>query len=161
LAGSREKDSMIIRKNNFFSFLFAASLILMCCKQDLTDDPIPLILFPDIIMNLTLPEYAALKFDGGYFLNTTDGVRGIIIYRQNVTTYIAYERNCSYHPADACATVDVHVSNLFMFDSCCGSSFGFDDGVPTGGPAWRPLRRYRSVLDGLTLTISAESLNGI
>lgn len=130
------------------------------CKQDLTDDAIPFVAFPDIIINLNLPEYAALRIDGGIYLDA-EGVRGIIVYRQNATTYLAYERNCSYRPNDACATVDIHASNLFMIDSCCNSSFDFDGGNPTGGPAWRPLRRYKSFLDGAQLTITPDSANGM
>jgi nitrite reductase/ring-hydroxylating ferredoxin subunit len=143
---------------NIITILLAVGL--SACKQDLTDDAIPFIPFPDEVISLNLPEYAALKLDGGVYLSDA-GVRGIIVYRKNATTYLAYERNCSYHPNDACATVDVHASNLFMIDSCCGSSFDFDDGQPTGGPAWRPLRRYRSFVDGAQLTIVAESLNGM
>ena len=89
------------------------------------------------------------KFSGG-------GVRGIIVYRTNSTSYNAFERNCSYHPNDACATVNVHNSGLYMTDPCCASTFDFLDGNPSGGIAWRPLRRYRTQLNGLTLSITDE-----
>ena len=136
-------------------------LSLTSCKQDLSDDGIPEGFFPDIILNLNLPEYNTLRIDGGVYHIPDKGVRGILVYRKSSTTYLAYERNCSFHPGDACATVDVHSSNLFMIDSCCGSSFGFDDGVPTGGVAWRPLRRYKTFLNGSDLTIISESANGM
>ena len=135
-------------------------LFMTSCKQDLSDDPIPEGIFPDIIFSLNLPQYSPLKLDGGS-VSIDGGVRGIIIYRKNSNTYLAYERNCSFHPNDACATVDVHSSKLFLIDTCCGSSFGFDDGVPTGGPAWRPLRRYKTYLNGYELTINSEAANGM
>lgn len=72
---------------------------------------------------------------------------------------MAYERNCSFRPNEACATVDAHSSGLFMIDSCCNSNFSFTDGSPTGGPAWRPLNRYRTQLSGITLTITDEVIN--
>jgi nitrite reductase/ring-hydroxylating ferredoxin subunit len=131
------------------------------CNQDLSDDPIPEAFFADLILNLNLPEYNSLRNDGGIFSIPDKGVRGIFVYRKSATSYIAYERNCSFQPADACATVDVHSSNLFMIDSCCNSSFDWEDGTRTGGPAWRPLRRYRTFLTGTELTIVAESVNGI
>jgi nitrite reductase/ring-hydroxylating ferredoxin subunit len=147
--------------NHPFSFglLLTYLIFLTSCKQDLSDDAIPQGFFADILLNLNAPENIALKNSGGSIQNN-GGVRGIIVYR-NGSNYLAYERNCSYHPNDACATIEVHSSNLYMIDTCCGSSFGLDDGIPTGGPAWRPLRQYRTFLDGSTLTITSDSANGM
>lgn len=131
------------------------ALILMGCSSDLTDDPIPIIPFADFVVNLSAPEYQPLVVNGGYKEIGSIGVRGVILYRQDAATYLAFERNCSYHPNDACATVNVHSSNLFMVDPCCNSSFSFTDGSPTGGIAWRPLRRYETSLVGNTLTITS------
>jgi nitrite reductase/ring-hydroxylating ferredoxin subunit len=133
--------------------------LLSSCKPDLTDDAIPFVTFPDIVINLNFPEYADLNSKGWVYLD--GGVQGIIIYK-NGSNYIAYERNCSYHPINnVSAVVFVHSSNLFMIDNSCNSSFDFEDGTPTGGPAWRPLRRYKSFLDGTQLTITSESANGM
>jgi len=145
---------MMIRKIKFW-FLFGA---ISACTPNLSDDPVPFIPFVDIVINLNLPEFINLRSDGGYVL-VNGGVRGIILYRQNSSTYIAYERNCSFRPNEACATVNVHTSGLFMVDPCCNSNFNFSDGNPSGGPAWSPLVRYRTQLNGLTLTISSEVIN--
>ncbi|MBL7870144.1 MAG: hypothetical protein JNM78_00930 [Cyclobacteriaceae bacterium] len=134
-------------------------IILISCNRDLSDDPIPIQPFIDIVINLGLPDYFSLQTDGGYKSISNGGVRGIIIYRQNSSTYYAYERNCSFRPSEACATIDVHSSGLFMIDTCCNSSFGFDDGNPIGGPARRPLLRYRTQLSGQTLTITDDVIN--
>ncbi len=147
--------SMTIQKSKFFLIL----LSLVGCTRDLSDDPIPIIPFVDVVINLNLPEYLSLRTDGGNKELSTGGVRGLIIYRVSASSYIAYERNCSYHPNEACATVNVHSSGLFMVDPCCSSNFSFADGIPTGGPAWRPLQRYRTQLAGTTLTISDEIIN--
>lgn len=132
--------------------LFAA------CEPNLSDDQIPYVAFNDIIINLNLPEYINLRTDGGH-KEISGGVRGIILYRVNSTTYRAYERNCSFQPNEACATVNVHTSGLFMTDPCCGSNFNFSDGNPSGGPAWRPLVRYRTQLFGTDLTITSDIVN--
>ena len=135
-------------------------LIALCtgitgCEPDLSDDAIPWQPFDVIQINLNLPEYIALKTDGGN--KTIDGgVRGIILYHQSGNNYFAYEANCSYQPNSACATVEVHVSTLYMFCACCSSNFDFATGYPTGGPAWRPLRRYHTSLSGSTLTITDQ-----
>jgi hypothetical protein len=158
------KDFMIIQmtKHSKIVSLFItgiwsmAIILLLSCSSDLSDDPIPPATFGDIVVNLNLPEYLVLRTEGGY-KNIGAGVRGIILYRLNSTTCYAFERNCSYHPGDACATVEVHVSGLFMNDTCCGSTFDFN-GNPTGGAAWRPLRRYYTELDGSVLTITDQVL---
>jgi hypothetical protein len=142
---------------------FTAILILIFisifpgCSPDLSDDPIPYQPFSDIVINLSLPTYNSLKVDGG-FATTGGGIRGIIIYRLNSTTYLAYERNCSFHPNDACATVDIDVTGLYMIDPCCGSTFNFSSGAVIGGIAWRPLRQYNTSLDYNELTITDEVL---
>ena len=146
---------MTIKTSKFWLILFG----LLGCTRDLSDDPIPIIPFVDVVINLSLPEYLALQTNGGSKELSAGGVRGIIVYRINASSYIAYERNCSYRPNEACATVNVHSSGLFMIDPCCSSNFSFTDGTPTGGPAWRPLQRYRTQLSGTTLTISDEIID--
>jgi hypothetical protein len=139
-------------------FLILAIAGLNSCSPDLSDDAIPRDTFSSVTINLNLPEYLSLHTDGGWKYYDDVGVRGVIIYRLDVSTYLAFERNCSYHPNDACATVNVHSSNLYMFDTCCNSTFDFD-GTPTGGPAWRPLLQYETLLTGTDLTITDNVVN--
>jgi nitrite reductase/ring-hydroxylating ferredoxin subunit len=124
----------------------------------MSDDAIPILAFPPIVINLNLPDYNTLKSDGGYKVlsSSVGGVQGIIIYRVNASTYMAYERNCSYQPNNACATVEVDPSGLFMKDPCCGSSFSLTTGQPTGSPAWRPLRQYQTSLVNSDLSITDD-----
>jgi nitrite reductase/ring-hydroxylating ferredoxin subunit len=134
-------------------------LVLLSCEPQLVDAPIPIASFTEFQINLFLPEYSNLRLDGGQKAINSIGVRGVIVYRVSATVYHAYERNCSFQPNDACATVDIHASNLYMVDTCCGSTFNFENGQPTGGPAWRPLRQYRTELNGSLLTITDEIVN--
>jgi hypothetical protein len=122
------------------------------CSSDLSDDSIPFVPFQDIVINLNLPEYNTLKTTGHQYINS-GGVKGIIIHQVNSGLYYAFERNCSYQPNNVCSTVEIHSSNLYMTDPCCGSTFSFD-GTVTGGVAWRPLRRYETILSGSQLTIT-------
>ncbi|HEY0740079.1 MAG TPA: hypothetical protein VGD40_01405 [Chryseosolibacter sp.] len=144
------------------SILATVSLLILfmiqasSCKPDLRDDAIPYLTFGSVYMNLNLPEYTSLKTDGGFYYYDDAGVRGLIIYRQNASTYHVYERNCSFQPNEACATVNVHVTRLFMEDPCCQSHFDFITGNPTQGAAWRPLRKYFSAVNGTDLTITDE-----
>ena len=129
--------------------------IMAGCTPDLSDDPIPWQPFDVININLNLPEYINLKTDGRS-MSIDGGIRGIIVYRKDASTYLAYERNCSFQPNSACATVDIHVSTLYMLCSCCSSTFDLATGLPTSGPAWRPLRQYSTSLNGTTLTITDQ-----
>ena len=131
---------------------------LSACSSDPTDDPIPYDTFTPVTLNLSLPAYISLHTDGGWMYYDDIGVRGVIIYRSNATSYRVFERTCSYQPNNACATIDVHQSQIFMHDTCCGSTFDFS-GNATGSPAWRPLLQYETSLSGSNLTITDEIAN--
>lgn len=107
--------------------------------------------FPAVTINLNYPQYQRLRLDGGYQYVDDVGMRGVIIYRLDETTYIAYERLCSFED-DAIVSVDG--SGLFM--TGCRSTYDFSDGQPTGGTAIRPLMRYRTSLKGQMLVITDE-----
>jgi hypothetical protein len=143
----------VVRENIRCVLALTGVLLVSSCSSDLYDDPIPVVPFVDV--NINTANYQVLLTDGGYIYVNDAGVKGVILYRKNSTTFLAFERNCSFRPNDACSTVDVHDSMLYMFDSCCGSSFNFD-GVPMGGPAWRPLRQYYTFFDNGTVTITDE-----
>lgn len=148
---------MIIR----ISKVILLSFFIFSCDPNLVDDPIPLVNFDEIVINLSFPAFIGLNREGGYkdISDLGGGVRGIILYRISSTAFVAYEKNCSYTPNEACATVEAHSSGLFMIDPCCTSTFNFSDGLPTGGPAWRPLRQYRTQLTGNVLAITDEIIN--
>lgn len=148
--------SAFIRKGLNLTVLL---IIAFACDSDLSDDAIPLAPFDPIQINLTLPSYVSLMSTGGYTAINSGGTRGIILYRKDISTVLAFERNCSYQPLNACATVEVHNSGLYMNDACCNSTFRWEDGNPTGGPAWRPLIQYSTNLNGNVLTITDQVLN--
>jgi hypothetical protein len=107
--------------------------------------------FPPVTINLNYPQYQRLRLDGGYQYVDDVGMRGVIIYRLDETTYIAYERLCSFED-DAIVSVDG--SGLFM--KGCQSTYDFSDGSPTGGLARNRLLKYRTSLEGNKLLITDE-----
>jgi hypothetical protein len=153
-----------MRSKHLKWYVFFVVLGITSCSRDLTDDPIPYISFPSVTINLSFPDYVKLAQDGGYktisnVSGVSIGVRGVIVYRKNSTLYNAFEVNCSYHPNEANANVSVHSSGLFLTCTGCGSNFNLSDGNPSGGVAWRPLRRYRTELAGNYLTITSDVVN--
>jgi nitrite reductase/ring-hydroxylating ferredoxin subunit len=137
------------------TMVVAGILAMASCEPDLRDAEIPPGQFADLYINLSLPKYQPIRTDGGSMYED-GGVRGLIIYRVSASQYIAYERNCSFTPNEACATVDIHTSRIYMEDPCCGSSFSFSNGQPLGGAAWRPLRRYYTTVNSSQLTITSQ-----
>ena len=131
-------------------------LLFSNCSPDPSDDAIPPISFPDKVLNLNLPDNIILRSKGASRAYNDIGVRGVIVYCVDIGVYHTYERNCSYQPNEACATVNVDVSNLFMVDPCCNSTFDFNTGMPSGGVAWRPLRQYKTTFNGTDLVITDE-----
>ncbi len=133
-----------------FTSILLAGLSLSCAQAQVA--------FPEIIINLTYPQYQSLKIDRG-FKYIEGGMHGIILYRADENTYVAFERACPHHPYDENATVDVDMSGLYMIDNACKSNFSFPDGYPTAGPARRAMWMYRVTIVGSTLTISDEIIN--
>ncbi|MFD2786162.1 Rieske (2Fe-2S) protein [Hymenobacter rubripertinctus] len=126
-------------------------LTLMACNSGSTVQPqIPLAAVNELLV-LTDQQNASLRFDNGAVYHK-GGVRGLIVVRQNASTYLAFDRNCPYQPQDTCARV--FISQLIqLHDPCCQSRFSFT-GQPQGGPATLPLRRYNTALSGNNLTIT-------
>lgn len=116
-----------------------AVVFLLACEGDINVSPIPTVPV-EVEVNLNDIDNVALKQIGGY-IYVSGGVRGIIVYRQSQNEYKAYDRNCTFQPADACAIVSFHSSGFYMEDTCCESVFDLN-GFPTGGPAEFPLKEY-------------------
>jgi hypothetical protein len=112
---------------------------------------IPVVSFSESI-NITNQQYVALRADNGAAY-VTGGRRGLIVVRQNASTYVAFERNCPYRVNDTCARVAIDPSRLFLKDACCGSQFDLQGRVQ-GGPASRALRQYSTTLAGNILSIT-------
>jgi hypothetical protein len=130
--------------------LVSLFLTALACDPKVEDSGIPNVAV-DLEINLNDIDNAPLKLIGGY-IYADGGVRGIIIYHESVNTYKAYDRNCTFQPADACAIVEMHSSGFYIEDICCKSTFDLN-GFPTGGPALFPLKDYRVSLAGDILYI--------
>ncbi|MFD1467747.1 hypothetical protein ACFQ48_05895 [Hymenobacter caeli] len=133
---------------------------LASCSSSSTDGEPQIPYAPvNLALDLTNQQYRALRLDNGVVTLPvqgpagTGGAKGVLIVRQNASTYLAFERNCPYHPYDACSLVSLdRSSRLFLRDSCCDSRFSFA-GQVIGGPAVRPLRQYATSLQGTQLTV--------
>ncbi|UOQ53752.1 hypothetical protein [Hymenobacter cellulosivorans] len=138
-------------RSSLIGLALASQAVFCGCGSSTNVQPqIPLAAFNEVLY-LTNQENSALRFDNGAVYHK-GGVNGLIVVRQNASTYIAFERTCTYNPTDTCARVKISPF-VQLFDPCCKSQFSFQ-GQPQGGPASLPLRRYTTSLSGNTLTIT-------
>ena len=127
-----------------------------CTKAD--DQPVIPYAPVNLSLNLTDQQYVNLRSDNGAVSLPvkgpagTGGVKGVVVVRLGAGNYLAFERNCPYRPYDACATVSLDRSRLFLRDSCCNSQFDLR-GQITGGPTSRPLKQYSTSLQGNLLSV--------
>jgi len=106
-----------------------------------------------IQINLQNPDYASIKTIGGS-VSITGGSKGIIVYRQDISVFKAYDRHCPYNPSATCSRVTANSSSMTATDTCCGSQFQLFDGSVLKGPATRALLQYQTSFDGNILSIT-------
>lgn len=135
---------------------------ILSCDDGRVDDPFVFQSFPNISFNINLPAYSNLQIDGGHtafsdFNSQFVGIRGIIVYRENATTFRAFEQACSFQPNEPTSIIDDLTP--YMRCSGCASNFNYEGNPIGNGPAWRPLAQYRTTFSGSTVTITDEVIN--
>lgn len=130
---------------NRLLYIIIISIVIISCDPGVEQSNVPIVAV-NIEINLSDIDNAPLAQVGGY-VYITGGVRGIILRRESQDIYRAFERNCTFQPADECAVVEMHSSGFYMEDTCCNSTFDLS-GFPTGGPAEYPLVEYSVAMSG-------------
>ena len=118
------------------------------CRQ--SDDQIPLI-GVDIYLNINEPGNFNILAIGGYDYYT-GGSEGIIVYRNSLDEFSAFDRHAPYNVPDNCQ-ISVLDDNVIAEDPCSGSQWIIIDGSLVKGPASRPLHRYQSSFNDPVLHI--------
>ncbi|MBR5920714.1 MAG: hypothetical protein IKZ56_06095 [Bacteroidales bacterium] len=106
----------------------------------------------DFVIYPNDPQYYRLNTYGGYEY-FTGGISGIVVYRVDEWTFVAYDRSCSYDWEENGSWLKMHSSNIMLIDSLCGSLYNILDGTVISGPAKWPLREYRTRYDGYQLRV--------
>ncbi|MBC8265842.1 MAG: hypothetical protein H8E84_02655 [Flavobacteriales bacterium] len=120
-------------------------LLFFACQKE--DDFIQNVMV-DYNLNLSLPLFSDLQTVGNYVFIANEGVKGIIVYRQDFNLYKTYDRNCSYEPSLTCARID-SVNSSIAICNCCNSKFLLNqNGDAIDGPAILPLKEYSNNLSG-------------
>lgn len=132
--------------------IFTVIVILFGCKKDKGYSDIPYVNV-QLYIPLSLPQYSALNGIGNSMV-VAGGYRGIIIYRRDISEFVAFEQACTFDPTAPNALVEIDSSGVMGVDHNCGSKFNLlDYGSIMNGPATRPLKQYRTEYDSGTLTL--------
>lgn len=124
-------------------------LLLSTCKKNQTN-PVPNIPF-DVTIDINLPSYNELNGVGGWAY-AVGGSKGIIIYRQSVDVFVAFDRHSPADPTGTCAqALYPDAANfLQLIDDCSSARFSLYDGAPISGSDFG-LRQYQTVFNGANL----------
>lgn len=147
MAGNRAEAFILMSKHFILITLF---FLVMACEPAIEESGVPNIVVNEEV-NLNDIDNIDLKLIGGY-IYIQGGVRGIIVIHESQNIYRAYDRNCTFQPAEASAVVEVNSSGFYIEDTSCTSTFDLS-GFPTGGPAEFPLKEYKTSLAGDILFI--------
>ncbi len=159
----QEKDfiNMNLKTKLFLVFLGLSAIGLQQCKKSNVIDNTTDFFTPVQVkaqLNLNLPQYIFLTQPQGY-VYIPEGNKGIVVYHLPQGGYMAYDRTCSFNPAEQCASVsmDRNYANLkcgsyandttFVFNVCCGSEFELNNGTAVKKPAILPLKQYFTSYD--------------
>ncbi|MCK5535882.1 MAG: hypothetical protein KAI79_03595 [Bacteroidales bacterium] len=128
---------MLLKRFFYLFVLFFIILSPLSCKNDYVDVPY---VYVNIALDLNNPDFFSLN-TSGIGLEITGGVSGIIIFRQSLDKFAAFDRACPNDPYNE----KVHISERgsTAIDTVCGSEFSLIfDGSVMSGPAPYPLKQY-------------------
>jgi nitrite reductase/ring-hydroxylating ferredoxin subunit len=141
-----------MKKSKFYFLALIISLLAIqtsCIKKD--DNWIPNV-YVNFQINPNSTEYINLNIIGGYEY-LYGGVKGIIVYREDMENFRAYDRACPFDYDVHGSSVVVDSSGLILVDTLCGSKFIITDGSVLEGPAKRGLKQYRTHYNGEYLQV--------
>lgn len=139
-----------MRSVSYFLISILIVILIGSCKKN-NENGVPNTTV-DIYIYANNPSFIDINVPGGW-VYITGGVRGILVYRKSTSEFMAYDRNCTYQSADACAIVNVDATNIIAIDTCCHSKFSIYDGSVLQAPAGLPLKAYNTTFDGNVLHI--------
>ena len=126
---------------------------------------------PDVSLNYTIDPnstlFIELNVPGGWiYLDEVPGYnipypsRGIIIYRQDINFFKAYERQppnvpnqCCNDQTKICTRLLVDDNFPFVADTCTGTMYQIFDGSIFSGDGEYPLIEYQAIYDGALLHV--------
>jgi nitrite reductase/ring-hydroxylating ferredoxin subunit len=130
-------------------FLHIALILLFLGCNKNKQHPVPYFSF-DSNINLNLPTYNSLKGVGGWAYVTGVGSKGVVVYRQSVERFVAFDRQSPAEGGLDCESGLVTDDDNFLIlnDPCSNAQFSLYDGSIIGGDTEWGLRKYQTGFNG-------------
>jgi hypothetical protein len=137
-----------MKLNKIIGFFIVLSVLVSCRKKTNNGNPIPNISF-DITINTNLPSYSDLNGVGGWAYVNGVGVNGVIVYRKELNSFVAFDRRSPKDVNGDCPQPLVPDTDNFLqlIDSCNNAVFSLYDGSPVSNSEYG-LRQYQTIWDG-------------
>ncbi|MFD0863515.1 hypothetical protein ACFQ1M_14965 [Sungkyunkwania multivorans] len=144
----------------FLIFFLLITVLLSCSSDDNRAQRNPFLQEVSFryTINLNLPSFDNLRFTGGSLLiqDPGAGIRGIIVYNLNGTTFLAWEASCPNHAPNSCSTMSP--SSALATCSCENYQYSLGTGGPLSesddGTPLFPLLNYSTVVSGSNVIVS-------
>ncbi|MDX1651742.1 MAG: hypothetical protein R3277_04565 [Brumimicrobium sp.] len=123
-------------------------LFLFGCSKN-KQHPVPYFTF-DSNINLNLPSYSALQGVGGWAYVDGLGSKGVVVYRQSINEFVAFDRHSPAAEGFDCETGLVTDPDNFLIlnDPCSNARFSLYDGSLIDGDSEWGLRSYLTSYNG-------------
>jgi len=145
----------IISKSNLRFFLISILILSVFVRCDDNETPFPQV---SIYASLALDSQLGNMLPGESKTIDNYGIGGLIIYRLDQNTFLAFDRACTYETSRECV-VNHDGGNTYEC-SCCGSQFQILQFIDSPimviqGPANYPLQQYNCLFNGInTVTVT-------
>tara|TARA_B100000795_G_scaffold85907_1_gene62414 strand:- start:4320 stop:4739 length:420 start_codon:yes stop_codon:yes gene_type:complete len=131
--------------------ILVAIVLLTGCKGCRENNSVVPLVSVDFSVNINNASYFELTNITGW-VYVTGGSRGIIIYRNNIDQFTAFDRHAPYNAEEGCR-VSVLEDDITLKDECSESSWLILDGSLISGPAEQPLKQYSTNFSGSVLRV--------
>lgn len=144
------------------AYIISLFFLLFACKKDdsiVDNNPY----FDDNVLvnftiDLTLPQYNTLNFPGNHLVLNNIGIRGVVVYNVDNSTYHAFELSDPNHFPSDCSKMEVegiHATCTCSNEGDNPNQYDIITGQHMSSPgSTYPMFRYRAQRNGNTLKIS-------
>jgi hypothetical protein len=133
----------------YAKYLFLFLLMAGCSDDDdQRSNPFLVDVGFSVELNTNLPQFSNLNFNNGVVEVDNAGIRGVVVYRLNQETYLAWELSDPNRAPNNCSRLRV---NGLELESQCpddNNSYNLITGQPVTGGGRFSLKPYRAVREG-------------
>ncbi|MEX0997988.1 MAG: hypothetical protein WDZ45_13140 [Flavobacteriaceae bacterium] len=132
-------------------------LVLLSCKSDdNVNQNNPFLIDPlvNLQLNLDLPQYNPLNFNGGSVIINNQGIKGVIVYRISDSQFIALDLTDPNHAPNDCSRMTIEGIEATCPCPDHNNKYNIITGQHTTQPDLYPMQRYRAVRNGNVINIT-------